>query len=142
MLPIRFCNNQISTSFYYKIQYISRVSNFTTSHLVLAALCVFTHFWVSAQISAVRPLAFGPEGTLDMAARFTQLHQLSLGIFIAVSAATILLVIRHAREDARESGRSGEKPSKAAKNRPESSESHSRPQGAVVSSSRLNEFPL
>jgi len=69
--------------------------------LVMAAMCAFSHFWVSREISAVRPLAFGPGGSVEMATRFGDLHRLSMGLFLAVSAATLLLVFLHARADAR-----------------------------------------
>ena len=69
--------------------------------LLMAALCAFSHFWVTAELAAVRPEAFGPDGSVVMATRFTDLHQLSMAIFMLVSAATLVLVFLHARADAR-----------------------------------------
>jgi hypothetical protein len=69
--------------------------------LLLASLCAFSHFWVSPELAAVRPAAFGPDGSVAMATRFGDLHRLSMGLFMAVSAATLVLVFLHAREDAR-----------------------------------------
>ena len=75
--------------------------------LVMAAACAFTHFWLSARIAAIRPLAVGPEGSLEMAARFTQMHQLSMTIFVVVSAAAVVLVLLHAQADAPGTARRG-----------------------------------
>lgn len=69
--------------------------------LVMAALCLFTQLWVTARIEEVRPFVFGPQGSLELATRFTRLHQLSMTIFISVSAAAIALLFLHARADAR-----------------------------------------
>lgn len=69
--------------------------------LLLAALCAFSHFWVSAELAEIRPLAFGPEGSVEIATRFGALHRLSMGIYLVVSAATLALVFLHARADAR-----------------------------------------
>jgi hypothetical protein len=69
--------------------------------LVMAGVCAFSHFWVTAEIAAVRPLAFGAGGSVEMATRFGQLHRLSIGLYLAVSAATLVLVLLHARADAR-----------------------------------------
>jgi hypothetical protein len=68
--------------------------------LVMAALCLVSHFGVTAQIEVVRPLAFGPSGSPEMAARFQQLHQISMGIYTAVGLAGFGLVAIHARADA------------------------------------------
>ena len=67
--------------------------------LAMSALCLVSHFGVTAQIEAIRPLAFGPEGSPGMAARFHLLHQLSMGIYTAVGLAGFLLVALHARAD-------------------------------------------
>jgi hypothetical protein len=68
--------------------------------LVMSALCLASQFGVTAQIEAVRPLVFGPEGSPEMAARFQLLHRLSMGIYTAVGIAGFLLVALHARADA------------------------------------------
>ncbi len=72
--------------------------------LLLAAACLYTHFGVSAEMAEIRDLTFGPEGSQQASARFNQLHRLSLGIYLAVSAATVGLVVLHARADATEAG--------------------------------------
>jgi hypothetical protein len=69
--------------------------------LLLAALCAFSHFWVSAELAEIRPLAFGPGGSVEIATRFGALHRLSMGIYLVISAATLALVFLHARADAR-----------------------------------------
>ena len=55
----------------------------------------------AAELAAVRPLAFGPEGSVEMAERFGALHRLSMGIYLVVSAAALGLLCLHARADAR-----------------------------------------
>lgn len=68
--------------------------------LAMSALCLASHFGVTAQIEAIRPLTFGPEGSPEMAARFQLLHRLSMGIYTAVGLSGLLLVALHARADA------------------------------------------
>ncbi|MGH0030966.1 MAG: hypothetical protein ACQGVC_14325 [Myxococcota bacterium] len=67
--------------------------------LVLAAACLFSHFVISAEISEIRDLVFGPEGSEALAARWGRLHGLSMGIYLAVSAGVVWLVALHARSD-------------------------------------------
>ena len=68
--------------------------------LAMSALCFVSHFGVTAQIEAIRPLVFGPSGTPDLAARFQRLHGISMGIYTTVGAAGLALVAIHARADA------------------------------------------
>ncbi|MGI9591527.1 MAG: DUF4149 domain-containing protein [Myxococcota bacterium] len=75
--------------------------------LGMAAVCAFSHFWVTPEIATVRPFAFGPEGSVEMVTRFGELHRISLGLFMLVSAATLVLVLLHARADARDAARAG-----------------------------------
>ena len=70
--------------------------------LVMGAVCAFSHIVVTTEISELRDLAFGPAGSEEMAARFRQLHQLSVGLFMAVGVAGIGLAGLHARADSRE----------------------------------------
>jgi hypothetical protein len=70
--------------------------------LVMSALCLLSHFGVTTQIEAVRPLVFGPGGSPEIAARFHLLHRVSMGIYTAVGLAGFLLVAIHARADARD----------------------------------------
>lgn len=67
--------------------------------LIMSALCLYTHFGVSAEISELRLLAFDPEGNAGSAARFHQLHRVSVGIFTGLGAAAVLLLVLHARAD-------------------------------------------
>lgn len=67
--------------------------------LLLAAACLYTHFGVSAEMAEIRERAFGPEGNEVWSARFNHLHRVSLGIFLAVSAGSLALVVLHAQSD-------------------------------------------
>ena len=67
--------------------------------LLLAAACLYSHFGVSGEISEIRGAAFGPEGSEPMAARWNRLHRLSVGIYLAVSACVVWLVVLHAGSD-------------------------------------------
>ncbi len=69
--------------------------------LVMGLVCLISHFGVSGAIAEARDGAFGPAGTEAAASRFRQLHQISMGLYLAVSAAAVLLVGLHARADAR-----------------------------------------
>ena len=69
--------------------------------LAMAALCLVSQFGVTAQIEAIRDLAFGPSGSPEIAARFQLLHRVSMGIYTAVGVAGFALVAIHARADAR-----------------------------------------
>lgn len=69
--------------------------------LAMGAICAVSHFGVTAQIEIVRPLAFGTEGSPEMAARFQLLHRISMGIYAAVGLAGLLLAALRARADAR-----------------------------------------
>lgn len=73
----------------------------TTVPLLMAAVCAFSHFWISAELADVRPLAFGPGGSVEMATRFGALHRLSMALYLVVSAVTLVLLFLHARADAR-----------------------------------------
>ena len=69
--------------------------------IALSALCLYSHFGVSAQIAEIRELAFGPDGTAEVAARFGALHRISLSIFIGVGVGVTALIGFHARADSR-----------------------------------------
>ena len=49
--------------------------------LSMAAACLYTQFGVSAELAEIRPLVFGPEGTESVAARFNELHRVSVAIY-------------------------------------------------------------
>jgi hypothetical protein len=67
--------------------------------LVLAAACAYSQFGVSAEIAEIRDGAFGPTGSVGGASRWNALHQLSIGIYLAVSAGALALVGLHAASD-------------------------------------------
>jgi len=71
--------------------------------LAMGMACLFSHIVVTAQIAELRDLAFGPGGSTADAARFTLLHRVSVGIFMAVGAASLVLGWLHARLDSRSS---------------------------------------
>ena len=64
--------------------------------LVMAVACLYSQFGVSGEIAEIRDQAFGPAGSEAMAARWNELHRLSMAIYLSVSAATIALVVLHA----------------------------------------------
>jgi hypothetical protein len=68
--------------------------------LAMGAACLASHFGLSGQIHALREAAYGEAGDPQAARSFTRLHQISLGIFLAVSFASVVLVALHAWADA------------------------------------------
>jgi hypothetical protein len=72
--------------------------------LAAAALCAYSELSVTAQIAAIRPLVFGPEGSPELAARFQHLHRVSVAIFVAVGLSTLVLIVAHVRADASRDG--------------------------------------
>ena len=69
--------------------------------IALGALCLYSHFGVSAQLAEIRDPSFGPDGTAEVAARFAALHRISLAIFIGVGISVTALIGFHARADSR-----------------------------------------
>ena len=67
--------------------------------IALSALCLYSHFGVSAQLNEIRDLSFGPDGAAELAARFGALHRISLSIFIGIGIAVTALIGLHARAD-------------------------------------------
>jgi hypothetical protein len=67
----------------------------------LALICLASEFWISPEIAAVRPSTIGEASTLQSGERFRLLHRLSIGLFLAVHFASILLVGLNAKLDAR-----------------------------------------
>jgi hypothetical protein len=67
--------------------------------LIMSALCLYSHFGVSAELSEIRNHAFGPEGALELADRFARLHRISLGLFVGIAGAAVPLLVLHARAD-------------------------------------------
>lgn len=79
----------------------------TATPVVLSALCFYSHFGVSAELAEIRDLTFGPAGTSEVAARFAFLHRVSVSIFVAVGIAVTILIVLHARADARDTAPRG-----------------------------------
>ena len=69
--------------------------------IALSALCLYSHFGVSAELAEIRGVAFGLGATPEIAARFGALHRISLAVFISVGIAVIALIGLHARDDSR-----------------------------------------
>ena len=69
--------------------------------LALTVACLYTQFGVTAEINEIRPFIAGPEGNAEAAARWTQLHRYSMGIFSGVWLGTFALLGLHAHEDAK-----------------------------------------
>jgi hypothetical protein len=67
----------------------------------LALVCLISEIWITPGIAAVRPSAIGPASTVESAELFRLLHQLSIGLFLAVHLGSIVLIVLHARLDAR-----------------------------------------
>ena len=76
-----------------------------TTPVALSLLCVYSHFGVSAELTEIRHLHFGAAATPEVAARFSQLHRISLAAFIGVGMAVTILIGSHARADARSMNR-------------------------------------
>ncbi len=72
-----------------------------TAPIALSALCLYSHFGVSAQLTEIRDLSFGPDGAAEVAAHFRVLHQVSLALFIGIGIAVTALIGFHARADSR-----------------------------------------
>jgi len=72
--------------------------------VALSALCLYSHFGVSAELAEIRNASFGPHATAESAARFSALHRISLAVFISVGVAVTALIGFHARDDARTMG--------------------------------------
>jgi hypothetical protein len=68
--------------------------------LALSAICLVSHFGVSAAIVQVRPENLGPGTAPEAAARFAQLHRISVLLYATVGLGALLLAALHAREDA------------------------------------------
>jgi hypothetical protein len=67
--------------------------------LLMSAVCLYSHFGVSAELSEIRDLAFGAGGAPEFAARFTRLHRVSLGLFLGLGVAAVGLLVLHSRAD-------------------------------------------
>ena len=68
--------------------------------LLMSGVCLASQLGVTPQIAEIRDLVFGDGGDVEIAARFTRLHQLSIAIFIAVGFGALALVGFHAHAEA------------------------------------------
>jgi hypothetical protein len=69
--------------------------------LSMAAACLYSQFGVSAELAEIRDQVFGPGGNERLAARFAELHRLSIGIYSAVLLAALALLGLHVVDDTR-----------------------------------------
>ena len=67
--------------------------------LAAAALCAYSELAVTTELSAIRPLVFGPGGSTELAARFQHLHRVSVAIFLIVGLSTLVLLAAQVRAD-------------------------------------------
>ena len=67
--------------------------------LVLGVLCLGSELLLSPEVAAVRPSQLGAANTALTQQRFSLLHRISLGLFMAIHAATYVLVWGHARQE-------------------------------------------
>ena len=67
--------------------------------VVLGLLCLGSELFLSPEVAAVRPSQLGAENTAETQARFRQLHAFSLGLFMAIHAASVVLVWGQARAE-------------------------------------------
>ena len=68
--------------------------------LVMAAACLYSQFGVSSELAEIRDQVFGPEGSELLAARFNQLHRISMEIYSAVLVGALVLLGLHAASEA------------------------------------------
>jgi hypothetical protein len=89
--------------------------------LLMAALCLVSHFWVTAEIEQIRDLAFGPSASQAALERFWGLHGASMGIYTAVGLLSLVLAALHAWAETSGAGapHAFSPASNAAKNREE-----------------------
>lgn len=67
--------------------------------VALAMLCLASEIWLSPEVALIRPSILGAASTLETQQRFQLLHRLSLGLFMAIHLASVVLVALHARLD-------------------------------------------
>ena len=68
--------------------------------VALGVICLGSEFFLSPAVAAVRPSTLGAAHTAETQQQFRVLHAVSLGLFMAVHAASYALVWGHARRDA------------------------------------------
>jgi uncharacterized protein DUF4149 len=72
--------------------------------LVLSLACLATQFGVTPRMEGLHDLAFGAAGNLEAAARYRQLHGVSMSIFTSVLIGAIALVVLHVRRETPQTG--------------------------------------
>ena len=70
--------------------------------VLLAVICLASEIFLAPEVAAVRPSTLGAESTIETQQRFSTLHGLSLGLFMAVHLASLVLLALHARLDTRD----------------------------------------
>lgn len=78
--------------------------------VLLGLLCLASELFLSPEVAAVRPTTLGAANTAETQDRFRVLHAVSLGLFMAIHAASYALVWGHARRDTLDSRAAGETP--------------------------------
>ncbi len=76
---------------------LGRGGRFWAPALLLAALCLLSHFGVSAALAELRPSAIGPEADPAARARFARLHGASVALLgvTLMGAASLLVALAH-----------------------------------------------
>ena len=69
--------------------------------VALAIVCLSSEIWLGPEVAAVRPSTQGAQSTVEIGQRFRLLYGISLGLFMIVHLASVLLIVLHARLDAR-----------------------------------------
>jgi hypothetical protein len=70
--------------------------------VLLAVVCIASEVWLSPEVAAVRPSTLGVNSTAEAQLRFQTLHRLSLGLFLVIHLASLILVGLYARLDTRD----------------------------------------
>jgi len=60
--------------------------------VVLAIACVGSELWLSPEIAALRPSTLGAANSEESQSRFRLLHGISLGLFMAIHLASVVLL--------------------------------------------------
>jgi hypothetical protein len=68
--------------------------------ILMAAACLYSQFGVSAELAEIRDQVFSPQGNEALAARFTELHRVSMSIFSVVLLGALALLGLHAWSEA------------------------------------------
>ncbi len=72
--------------------------------LLLSLACLATQYGVTPRMESLRDLAFGPDGNVEAAATFRQLHGVSMAIFTSVLIGAIAMVVLHVRRETPQTG--------------------------------------